>query len=78
MSDDKLELLQNCGILAAHHRELTELAVEDVCDITARLVEVGDDMDAAIYLATVHGATIFELFHWTKLPVSYLLRASTV
>lgn len=74
----KLDALQVAGIRAAHHRELVELAVEQDYDMADTLLDAGNSLDEAIKLAHSEGASLYEMWSATKLPVIYLVAATTL
>jgi hypothetical protein len=71
MSKD--EALQIVRIAAAHHTEMVELAAETSSSRMADvLLDAGDNLDIAIVLAHDEGASLFDLWRASRLPVGYV------
>lgn len=69
---DTEDILATIRIAAAHHRELVELATDEGSEYADALLDAGDCLDVALVLAYLEGATLFELWGASKLPVGYL------
>ena len=76
-SMSKDDYLQVVRIAAAHHKEIVELAVSDRIDMSADIVDAGDQLDVAIVLAHLEGASLMDLWKATKLDVKYLAALTT-
>lgn len=69
----KEDALSAARIASAHHQEIAELAVAESSDgTTDTLLDAGDSLDVAVVMAHSEGASLFELWKATKLPVGYL------
>lgn len=74
---DRTEALSRASILAGHHRELVATSTVEGCDLSDEILRIGERLDSAIREACAEGATLFEVWRATGLPVIYVLEITT-